>query len=79
VRLNYRNWRQILKLKLKLKLKNSKDFVTLQGRMAKTTRECPDQESILPNFVFFIILIFAFKLGHFKEQTILSYATNTQA
>jgi hypothetical protein len=37
------------------------------------------QKSILPNFDFFIFLIFAFKLGHFKVQTIFSYATNTQA
>ncbi len=36
-------------------------------------------ESILPNFDFFVFPIFAFKLGHFKVQTILSYATNTQA
>ncbi len=36
-------------------------------------------ESILPNFDFFIFLIFAFKLGHFKVQTLFSYATNTQA
>jgi hypothetical protein len=36
-------------------------------------------ESILPNFKFFIFPIFAFKLGHFKVQTIFSHATNTQA
>ncbi len=29
-------------------------------------------ESILPNFDFFVFPIFAFKLGHFKVQTILS-------
>jgi hypothetical protein len=38
-----------------------------------------DPESILPNFGFFIFLIFGFKLGHFKVQTIFSHATNTQA
>ncbi len=37
------------------------------------------RESILPNFNFFIFPIFTFKLGHFKVQTIFSYATNTQA
>jgi hypothetical protein len=36
-------------------------------------------ESIQPNFDFFIFLIFAFKLGHFKVQAIFSYAKNTQA
>jgi hypothetical protein len=36
-------------------------------------------ESILPNFDFFVFLIFACKLGHFKAQTIFSYATNTQS
>jgi hypothetical protein len=36
-------------------------------------------KSFLPNFDFFIFPIFAFKLGHFKERTIFSYATNTQA
>ncbi len=36
-------------------------------------------ESILPNFDFFVFSIFAFKLGHFKVQTIFSHATNTQA
>ncbi len=38
-----------------------------------------DLESILPNFDFFIFPTFAFKLGHFKVQTIFSHATNTQA
>ena len=36
------------------------------------------QESILSYFDFFIFLIFAFKLGHFKVQTIFSYVTNIQ-
>jgi hypothetical protein len=36
------------------------------------------QDSILPNFDFFVFPIFAFKLGHFKVQTIFSHATNTQ-
>ncbi len=36
-------------------------------------------QSILPNFDFFIFRIFAFKLGHFKVQSLFSYATNTQA
>ncbi len=34
-------------------------------------------ESILPNFDFIVFPIFAFKLGHFKVQTIFSHATNT--
>ncbi len=38
-----------------------------------------DQESILPNHDFFVFLIFAIKLGHFKIQAIFSHATNTQA
>ncbi len=38
-----------------------------------------DQESILPNFDFFIFPIFAIKLGNFKLQTIFSHAANTQA
>jgi hypothetical protein len=38
-----------------------------------------EQESIIPNFDFFIFPIFAFKLCHSKIQTIFSYATNTQA
>jgi hypothetical protein len=38
-----------------------------------------NQESILPNFDFFVFPIFAFKLGHFKALTIFSHATNTQA
>jgi hypothetical protein len=42
-------------------------------------REKNAQWRILPNFVLFIFLIFAFKFGHFKVQTIYSYATNTQA
>ncbi len=37
------------------------------------------QESILPNFDIFVFPIFACKLGYLKVQTILSYATNTQA
>ncbi len=36
-------------------------------------------ESILPNFDFFVFPIFAIKFGHFKVQTIFSYASNTQA
>jgi hypothetical protein len=36
-------------------------------------------ESILPNFDFFIVPIFAIMLGYFKVQTIFSCATNTQA
>ncbi len=36
-------------------------------------------ESILPNFDFFIFLIFTLMLGHFKVQAIFSYATNTLA
>jgi hypothetical protein len=39
----------------------------------------PYLESILPNFVFFVFLIFTIKLGHFIVETIFSYATNTQA
>ncbi len=31
------------------------------------------QESILPNFEFFVFPILAFKVGHFKAQTIFSY------
>ncbi len=37
------------------------------------------QESILPNFDFFIFPIFTFNLGHFKVQRAFLYATNTQA
>jgi hypothetical protein len=37
------------------------------------------QESILPNFDFFVFPIIAFKLGHFKVLTIFSHDTNTQA
>jgi hypothetical protein len=36
-------------------------------------------ESILPNFDYFVFTTFAVELGHFKVQTILYYATNTQA
>jgi hypothetical protein len=35
-------------------------------------------ESILPNYDFFVFLIFAIKLGHFKVHTTFSHATNTQ-
>jgi hypothetical protein len=38
-----------------------------------------DKESILSNFDFSVFPIFAFELGHFKVQTIFSYATNTKA
>jgi hypothetical protein len=41
--------------------------------------EIVTQESILPDFDILIFPIFAIKLGHFKVQTIFSYATNTQA
>jgi hypothetical protein len=36
-------------------------------------------ESILPNFDFFVFLIFAYKLGHLNAKTKISYVTNTQA
>jgi hypothetical protein len=32
-----------------------------------------------PNLIFSFLQIFPIKLGHFKVQTIFSYATNTQA
>ncbi len=38
-----------------------------------------DQESIQPNFNFYVFLIYPFKLRHFKVQTIFSYGTNTQS
>ncbi len=44
----------------------------------KTINNNPE-ESILPNFDFFVFPIFAFKLAHFKLQTIFSYSTKTLA
>jgi hypothetical protein len=74
----------------KVKVTSRYIFVRLQIAIDVTSRfqeylhhlGCPNretQESILPNFDFFIFPIFAFKLGHFKVQTLFSYVTNTQA
>ncbi len=49
------------------------ELLVLRGPLAENL------ESILPNFDFFISLIFAIKLSHFKVQTIFSHAPNTQA
>ncbi len=43
------------------------------------SKKVDKQESILPNFDFFVFPIFAFKLGHFKVQITFSHATNTHA
>jgi hypothetical protein len=42
----------------------------------KTLIQVQNQESILPNYDFFVFPIFVFKLGHFKAQTIFSHRTN---
>jgi hypothetical protein len=38
-----------------------------------------DLKSTLTDFDFFVFLIFAIKLSHFKVQKTFSYAINTQA
>jgi hypothetical protein len=47
----------------------TKEFLSRLGYDLRTSHYAV-LESILPNFDFFIFQIFAFKLGHFKVQTI---------
>ncbi len=54
-------------------------YFTHNHRFLCTNLNIWHQESILSSFDFFVFLIFAFMLGHFKVQTIFLYATNAQA